>query len=71
MAAWVCVDIHEVALHRGYAVRELCLFGRARQGVNLGTFLGEIGHDLRSNNPGAACYENGQDDPPFEERFGE
>jgi hypothetical protein len=25
---------------------EFCLFGRARQGVNLGTLLGEIGHDL-------------------------
>ena len=45
------VEIHEVALHRGYAAREFCLFGRARQGVNLGTFLGEIGHDLRSKTP--------------------
>jgi hypothetical protein len=31
---------------RAYAAREFCLFVRARRGVNLGTLLVEIGHDL-------------------------
>ena len=37
---------------------------------NLGTFLGEIGHDLRSNNPGAAGYEDGHGDAPCDLKNG-
>ena len=39
--------------------------------MNLGTLLGEIGHDLGANNPRAAGYENGHGDAPCHLKNGE